>query len=156
MKFIIKDYQTQSEFHQFVLSSYSHLMLMKKDGDKTAFNELMLKVLPQVKIYIAQKLNSAIENNTIPKGKYRPDDFVEYFDPAYASSVLKELDPSLSGYLLIILEPEMVYTILLSLEDGDGPILSAMLEDNYEEAVQRIEDAVKTGIAGLDEADRVG
>ena len=77
MKLIIKDNQTQSEFRQFVISSYSDLMLMKKEGDKTAFNELMLKVLPQVQIYIAQKLNSAIKNNTIPKGKYKPDDFVD-------------------------------------------------------------------------------
>jgi len=77
MKTIFKEYQTQNEFHRFVITSYSDLIEMKKEGNKTAFNELMLQVLPQVKIYISQKLNKAIKNGGIAEGKYKSDDFVD-------------------------------------------------------------------------------
>lgn len=77
MKVINKNYPTQRAFHQFVITSYIDLIRLKKEDNRKAFNELMLKVLPQVKIYVTQKLNRAIKNGNIPKGKYKPDDFVD-------------------------------------------------------------------------------
>ena len=41
-------YKNQKEFHIFVASTFSDLKQFKENGDKTSFNELLLKTLPQV------------------------------------------------------------------------------------------------------------
>lgn len=71
------DYKTQKEFHIFVASTYSDLKKIKGSGDKKAFNELLLKDLPQVKRYITKRLNTALSKGNLPRGKYRPDDFID-------------------------------------------------------------------------------
>lgn len=77
MKNTLKNNCNQVEFHQFVTRSYADLIRLKKEENKSSFNELMLKILPQVKIYIVKKLNKAIKDGTIPKGKYKADDFID-------------------------------------------------------------------------------
>lgn len=71
------DYKSQKEFHIFVASTYSDLKKIKDSGDKTAFNELLLKDLPQVKRYITKRLNTALSKGNLPRGKYRPEDFLD-------------------------------------------------------------------------------
>lgn len=69
--------KSQKEFRLFVASTYSDLVRHKKMGEKKAFNELLLKTLPQVKRYIVKRLNTAISKGNLPQGKYRPADFLD-------------------------------------------------------------------------------
>ena len=70
-------YKSQKEFRVFVASTFSDLVRYKKIGEKKAFNELLLKTLPQVSRYIVKRLNTAISKGNLPQGKYKPDDFVD-------------------------------------------------------------------------------
>ncbi|WP_091868517.1 sigma-70 RNA polymerase sigma factor region 4 domain-containing protein [Pricia antarctica] len=70
-------YKTRKEFHIFVASTYPDLKEIKDFGDKKAFNELLLKDLPQVRRYITKRLNTALSKGNLPRGKYRPDDFID-------------------------------------------------------------------------------
>ncbi len=71
------DFKSQKEFHIFVASTYSDLKKVRNSGDKESFNELLLKTLPQVKRYITKRLNTALSKGNLPRGKYRPDDFID-------------------------------------------------------------------------------
>ncbi len=71
------DYKGQKEFHIFVASTYYDLKKSRENGSKKAFNELFLKTLPQVKKYIVNRLNTAMLKGNLPKGKYRPNDFID-------------------------------------------------------------------------------
>jgi len=70
-------YEKQKEYRIFVTSTYSNLVELKKKGDVKAFNELLLKTLPQIKRYITKRLATALSKGNLPHGKYRPDDFVD-------------------------------------------------------------------------------
>tara|TARA_R110002167_G_scaffold90933_6_gene244618 strand:+ start:1211 stop:1984 length:774 start_codon:yes stop_codon:yes gene_type:complete len=67
----------QKEFQILVSQVYPNLLGYKKTGDRTAFNDQLLKMLPKVKQYIASRLNAAIQKGHFPKGKYKPNDFVD-------------------------------------------------------------------------------
>jgi len=71
------DYKNQKEFHIFVASTFYDLKIFRKEGDKSAFNELLNKDLPQVKRYIIKRLNTAISKGNLPRGKYSPNDFID-------------------------------------------------------------------------------
>jgi len=73
----VKDYKHQREFHIFVASTFSDLENYKTKDDKTSFNELLLKDLPQVKRYIAKRLNTALSKGNLPQGKYKTSDFLD-------------------------------------------------------------------------------
>jgi len=82
------DYNSQKKFQIFVVSTFSDLKKFKNDGNKKAFNELLLKTLPQVKRYITKRLNTVLLKGELPRGKYCPDDFmgqlfIEAFDHFY-------------------------------------------------------------------------
>lgn len=63
-------------FHEFVATSFNHLVQLKAKDEKNEFNVVMEKILPSVKIYISQRLNQAVKNGDIPKGSYKADDFI--------------------------------------------------------------------------------
>lgn len=56
---------------------YSELMLLKDNEDKTSFNDLLMRILPNVRKYIKGRLKAAIHQGHFSKGKYKPDDFVD-------------------------------------------------------------------------------
>lgn len=70
-------YRRPKEFHHFVARSFSDLVKFKKDNDKTAFNALLLKVLPEVKQYVRKRWQTALLKGLTDKGKYRTGDFVD-------------------------------------------------------------------------------
>ncbi|MGB5646223.1 RNA polymerase sigma factor [Muriicola sp.] len=70
-------YKKQKEFRIFAASTFSDLVVLKKKGEEKAFNELLLKTLPQIKRYITKRLATALSKGNLPHGKYRPDDFVD-------------------------------------------------------------------------------
>ncbi|MEM5538225.1 MULTISPECIES: RNA polymerase sigma factor [unclassified Olleya] len=81
----IKYYQSKNEFRLFVKQSHSDLLQFKNEGDKDAFNNLVLKILPVLRNYINRQLNVYISQGHFSKGKYKGDDiidqlFIEIYD----------------------------------------------------------------------------
>ena len=52
MKESVNIFQSQREFHVFVANSFSDLIRLKKEGDLKAFNQLLLKTMPEVRRYV--------------------------------------------------------------------------------------------------------
>jgi RNA polymerase sigma factor (sigma-70 family) len=85
MKNIIKHPNKTNEFNVYVSSSYVSLVQFKKEGETKAFNDLLLKVLPQVKQYVQHKLNVATANGKLDKNRFKAEDiidqlFIEVYD----------------------------------------------------------------------------
>lgn len=70
-------YQSKREFHLFVANTYRDLKQLKKEGDLSTFNNLLLKAMPEVKRYVNKNLNRALSNGKIDRNKYRADDFID-------------------------------------------------------------------------------
>jgi RNA polymerase sigma factor (sigma-70 family) len=70
-------YEGKKEFNVFVASTFLDLVQFKKEDDQIAFNSLLLKTLHQVKRYITTRLITALTKGNLPKGKYKPDDFID-------------------------------------------------------------------------------
>lgn len=77
MKDTFKYYQSKKEFRVFVSRTYPDLIQLRKQGDKTSFNELVLKVLPDIRKYINGRLNAAIKKGHFSKDKYKADEFID-------------------------------------------------------------------------------
>jgi RNA polymerase sigma factor (sigma-70 family) len=77
MKDIVNYSGRTKEFHLFVANSFSDLVKYKREQNKTAFNELLMNVLPEVKGYINKRLTTAVSKGNMSKGKYKSDDFVD-------------------------------------------------------------------------------
>ncbi|MFS4416440.1 sigma-70 family RNA polymerase sigma factor [Maribacter sp. 2307ULW6-5] len=73
----LKYYESKKEFNVFVASTYSDLVQFKKENEQAEFNSLLLKALHQVKRYITARLGTALIKGNLPKGKYKPDDFID-------------------------------------------------------------------------------
>ncbi len=81
----ITSYQKKKEFRLFVTNTYTDLVKYKKEGNKTHFNKLVLKISEDLKDYINRQFNSAIKKGHFPKNKYKADDiidqlFIEIYD----------------------------------------------------------------------------
>lgn len=70
-------YQDKKEFRIFVTSTFSNLIQLKKEGDKNSFNELVLKIIPEIRKYVNSRLRTAIKKGHFSKGKYKADDFID-------------------------------------------------------------------------------
>ena len=70
-------YQRQREFHIYVASKFSDLLRFKKEGDQSSFNNVLLKAMPAVKLYVRKNLNRALATGKVDKNKYRADDFID-------------------------------------------------------------------------------
>ncbi|TLP74264.1 sigma-70 family RNA polymerase sigma factor [Maribacter sp. ACAM166] len=86
------------EYHIFVANTFSDLKKLREKGDKTLFNELLLKTLPHVKRYIAKRFYSALSKGNLPQGKYKTKDFldqlfIEVFDNFMEVKTKKDLYP---------------------------------------------------------------
>lgn len=73
------------EFHAWVAEALPRLQLLKLEGNRFAFDNLMERVLPEVKKYINSQFNIALKNKTLPEGKYQVEDlsdelYIEAFD----------------------------------------------------------------------------
>ncbi|MCL5129153.1 sigma-70 family RNA polymerase sigma factor [Algibacter sp. L4_22] len=73
----LKYYESKKDFNVFVASTFSDLSKFKQQGDKALFNNLLLKTLYQVNRYITKTLATALSKGNLPKGKYKPDDFID-------------------------------------------------------------------------------
>ncbi|OAD44385.1 RNA polymerase sigma factor [Polaribacter atrinae] len=77
MKTSISYFETQTEFRLFVTKSFSSLVELKKEANQTSFNELVLKILPEIRKYVNQRLNTAIKKGHFSKKKYKADDIID-------------------------------------------------------------------------------
>ena len=69
--------QRQAEFHRYVNESFPTLQRLRAEGKARAFNELLLKVLPDVKRYITRGLRIALSKGVISHNKYKPEDLFD-------------------------------------------------------------------------------
>ncbi len=76
MKNTVQHYQ-QREFHVFVQETFPGLIQLKKEGDREAFNNQILKKLPSIKKYIQDRLITAIRKGHFPKNKYKAEEFID-------------------------------------------------------------------------------
>ncbi len=58
-------------------NSFPDLKRLKKEGNTSAFNALLLKAMPEIKRYVQKRLNIALKKGQIDKNKYRADDFTD-------------------------------------------------------------------------------
>ncbi|PHR10913.1 MAG: RNA polymerase subunit sigma-70 [Aequorivita sp.] len=70
-------YQSKKEFRLFVTNTFPDLIQLKKEGKQASFNELVLKIMPRIRQYINERLNSAIKKGNFSIGKYKADDFID-------------------------------------------------------------------------------
>ncbi|WP_033960372.1 sigma-70 family RNA polymerase sigma factor [Psychroserpens jangbogonensis] len=73
----ISYYQNKKEFRLFVTKTFSNLIQLKKEGNQASFNELVLKIMPEIRTYVNGRLNTAIIKGHFSKGKYKADDFID-------------------------------------------------------------------------------
>jgi hypothetical protein len=69
--------QQQKELRISVSKKFSDLVQLKFERNQKKFNQLLLKILPEVKKHIKQRLDAAIHNGHFSKGKYRAEDFID-------------------------------------------------------------------------------
>ncbi|MCJ7465661.1 MAG: sigma-70 family RNA polymerase sigma factor [Maribacter sp.] len=113
MKDIVNYSERTKEFHLFVANSFSDLAKFKKEQNKTAFNALLMSVLPEVKRYINKRLTTAVSKGNMSKGKYKPDDFIdqlyiEVYDHFDTDKNKKDLHPWLFNIADKLLEDALV------------------------------------------------
>lgn len=54
-----------------------HLVKLKAEENRSAFNRLLLEILPEIKQYIVKKVRSAIQKGHFTKNKYNANDFID-------------------------------------------------------------------------------
>ncbi|KGL64279.1 RNA polymerase sigma factor [Polaribacter sp. Hel1_85] len=77
MKANISYYQNKNEFRLFVTKSFSSLIKLKEEKNQYSFNQLVLKILPELRKYVNQRLNIAIKKGRFSKEKYKADDIID-------------------------------------------------------------------------------
>ena len=59
------------EFHAWVAERLPLLQLLKEEDNRLAFNNLMEKVMPEIKQYINRQLIVSLKSKTLPELKYK-------------------------------------------------------------------------------------
>lgn len=67
----------QAEFHRFVNDNFETLKRLREEDKRSAFNELLLKVLPDIRRYITRGLRIALEKGVISHNKFKPEDLFD-------------------------------------------------------------------------------
>ncbi len=69
--------EDQKEFQVLISKTFSNLLVLKNKGEKSAFNELLLEILPQVKKFVNRRLEAAVHQGHFSRGKFKADDIVD-------------------------------------------------------------------------------
>ena len=131
-------YEGKKEFNVFVASTFSDLEQYKTDNNQEAFNSLLLKTFHQVKRYISNRVSAAMAKGNLPKGKYKPDDFIDQlFIEAYDHFNLVKDKENLHPWLFkkadellenTIIDEEFDDYFLKNIDDYSKPEWDAMEE----------------------------
>lgn len=77
MKETINHFEGHRGFHFFVRATYYDLEQLKKEAKKAPFNELVIKITPEVKRYVEKNLKAIKANGKMDAEKYKADDFID-------------------------------------------------------------------------------
>ena len=121
-------YQRQREFHIYVASKFSDLLRFKKEGDQSSFNNVLLKAMPAIKLYVLKNLNRAMATGKIDKNKYSADDFIDQlFIEVYDH--IDEIDNEKELYLWMYKKVDELLDDILVEEEFDSVFFENI--DNY-------------------------
>ncbi len=67
----------QAEFHRYVNDTFETLKRLREEDKRMAFNELLLKVLPDTRRYLTRGLRIALEKGVISHNKFKPEDLYD-------------------------------------------------------------------------------
>lgn len=70
-------YKSRKELQLKIKKTLPALVKLKADDDRVAFNEMLLKILPEIRRYIWNKVRNAIQHGQLPKNKYQANDFID-------------------------------------------------------------------------------
>lgn len=73
----IKYTANQKEIRITFASAFLDLVILKKEDDNSAFNDLVLSIMPEIKKYIKGRISAAIHQGHFSSGKYKSDDFID-------------------------------------------------------------------------------
>ncbi|WP_445381381.1 sigma-70 family RNA polymerase sigma factor [Robiginitalea sp. IMCC43444] len=132
----------QAAFHHLVADSLEELKALKASGAQKAFNEKLLRVLPEVKRYITRSLRLALAKGMISHNKYRPDDFfdqlfIEVYDHLDEVSRKEEFHPWLFRQAEKLLD-EMELEEIFEATNYDN------IDDYYRAEMESLEEAFST------------
>lgn len=77
MKEINKQVKSKNNFRLIVEEFYTTLVTLKKEKDQKNFNKELLKFIPVINGYVANRLKMAVLNGTLNKNMFRPNDFTD-------------------------------------------------------------------------------
>ncbi|MCW5521207.1 sigma-70 family RNA polymerase sigma factor [Aureitalea sp. L0-47] len=77
MKNIVSNKQGETGLQQVAPNTFKELVQLKRQGDRAAFNLLLLDVLPEVKKFVNRRLDAAVYQGNFPKSKYKAEDFID-------------------------------------------------------------------------------
>lgn len=120
--------QNKKEFRVFVTETFPNLIQLKKEGNQTSFNELVLKIMPEIRQYINSQLNAVIKKGHFSKNKYKADDiidqlFVEIYDH------IDEVENEKKFYLWLFKKTNDLLGELIKEEEFEGNFLTNI--DDY-------------------------
>tara|TARA_R110000868_G_scaffold410962_1_gene701095 strand:- start:1140 stop:1436 length:297 start_codon:yes stop_codon:yes gene_type:complete len=64
------------EYHIYASSVLVELKTLKENNKAEYFKEIFMKLMPEIKAYIAAQLKTAIKKGIVAKNRYKVDDFV--------------------------------------------------------------------------------
>jgi RNA polymerase sigma factor (sigma-70 family) len=70
-------YKSRKEIRISIKELLPNLVKLKKAEDRTAFNQLLLEIIPEIRKYIVKKVRSAIHKKHFSKNKYDANDFID-------------------------------------------------------------------------------
>lgn len=63
---------------QFIIKkTYTRLVVLKRENNQKTFNTELLKILPEIYRYVADRLKTAVANGKLNKGMFSPNDFTD-------------------------------------------------------------------------------
>jgi len=139
MKTSISYFETKEDFRLFVTKSFSSLIKLKKEDNQFSFNQLILKILPEIRKYVNRRLNTAIKKGHFSKQKYKADDIIDQlFITIYDNIETVEIESNFYLWLFkktndlledVIVEEEFNELFFKNIDDYSKPEWNEMEED---------------------------
>ncbi|MEZ4970642.1 MAG: sigma-70 family RNA polymerase sigma factor [Flavobacteriaceae bacterium] len=70
-------FQSKRKLHLFVANSFSDLIRLKKEEDLKAFNEVLIKTMPEVRRYVQKNFNRALVWGKIDRNRYKAEEIID-------------------------------------------------------------------------------
>jgi len=111
------------------------LSVLKKsrhENNRKAFDDLMEELLPEIKLYIKRQVAIALQNQTLPKGKYKVEDFTDELYIQAFDNIL-DLTESSSMHKWLFAKADEVLEDTIIEEEFDNSFFKNIDEYTYEE-----------------------